>query len=151
MQPVAAAKLTGKGFGTEIALLSAVDDRAVSPTGEDHPIYNLLRLQRDLGAQSRLGVVYTDRIVGSNYNRVGGVDARLLFGEVYSRPAPARRQPHADGRRHDHGAALVRPLRPERPHLRIPGPPSTRAIPTSGRRAGSSRVPGCPTPISIRG
>jgi hypothetical protein len=84
VQPVAAAKLTGKGFGTEIALLSAVDDPAVSPTGEDHPIYNLLRLQRDLGAQSRLGVVYTDRIVGSNYNRVGGVDGRLLFGEVYS-------------------------------------------------------------------
>ena len=38
----------------------------------DHPIYNLLRLQRDVGAQSRLGVVYTDRIVGSNYNRVAG-------------------------------------------------------------------------------
>jgi hypothetical protein len=84
VQPVAAAKLTGKGFGTEIALLSAVDDPAVSPTGEDHPIYNLLRLQRDLGARSRLGVVYTDRIVGNNYNRVGGVDGRLLFGEVYS-------------------------------------------------------------------
>lgn len=82
VQPIAAAKLTGKGFGTEIALLSAVDDAAVSPTGEDHPIYNLLRLQRDLGAQSRLGVVYTDRIVGSNYNRVGGVDGRLLFGGI---------------------------------------------------------------------
>jgi hypothetical protein len=82
VQPVAAAKLTGKGFGTEIALLSAVDDPAVSPTGEDHPIYNLLRLQRDLGAQSRLGVVYTDRIVGHNYNRVGGVDGRLLFGGI---------------------------------------------------------------------
>ena len=82
VQPVAAAKLTGKGFGTEIALLSAVDDPAVSPTGNDHPIYNLLRLQRDLGAQSRLGVVYTDRIVGSNYNRVAGVDGRLLFGQA---------------------------------------------------------------------
>ncbi|HUR95301.1 MAG TPA: DUF5916 domain-containing protein [Gemmatimonadales bacterium] len=84
VQPVAAAKLTGKGLGTEIALLSAVDDPAVSPTGDDHPIYNLLRLQRDLGAQSRLGMVYTDRIVGRDFNRVAGVDARLLFGEVYS-------------------------------------------------------------------
>ncbi|HET7427115.1 MAG TPA: DUF5916 domain-containing protein, partial [Gemmatimonadales bacterium] len=82
VQPVAAAKLTGKGLGTEIALLSAVDDAAVSPTGEDHPVYNLLRLQRDLGAQSRVGVVYTDRIVGSNYNRVGGVDGRILFGGI---------------------------------------------------------------------
>jgi hypothetical protein len=84
VQPVAAAKLTGKGFGTEIALLSAVDDAAVSPTGEDHPVYNLLRMQRDLGAQSRFGVVYTDRIVGSNYNRVGGIDGRLLFGQANS-------------------------------------------------------------------
>ena len=82
VQPVAAAKLTGKGLGTEIALLSAVDDAAVSATGEDHPVYNLLRLQRDLGAQSRVGVVYTDRIVGSNYNRVGGVDGRILFGGI---------------------------------------------------------------------
>lgn len=84
VQPVAAAKLTGKGFGTDIALLSAVDDPAVSPSGEDHPIYNLLRLQRDLGTQSRLGLVYTDRVVGSDYNRLIGADARILFGEVYS-------------------------------------------------------------------
>jgi hypothetical protein len=84
VQPVAAGKVTGKGFGTEIALLSAVDDPEVSPSGHDHPIYNLLRLQRDVGAQSRLGMVYTDRVVGSDYNRVLGADARLLFGEVYS-------------------------------------------------------------------
>ena len=84
VQPVAAAKLTGKGFGTDIALLSAVDDPAGSPDGDDHPVYNLLRLQRDLGAKSRLGVVYTDRIVGSDFNRVAGADARLLFGEVYT-------------------------------------------------------------------
>jgi Domain of unknown function (DUF5916) len=84
VQPVAAAKLTGKGFGTDIALLSAVDDPGVSPSGDEHPVYNLLRLQRDVGAQSRLGLVYTDRVVGGDYNRVAGADARLLFGEVYS-------------------------------------------------------------------
>ena len=84
VQPVAAAKLTGKGFGTDIALLSAVDDPGVSRNGRDHPVYNLLRLQRDVGAKSRLGLVYTDQIVGSDFNRVGGLDARLLFGELYS-------------------------------------------------------------------
>jgi hypothetical protein len=84
VQPVAAAKLTGKGLGTEIALLSAVDDRDVSSTGDRHPVYNLLRLQRDVGARSRVGVVYTDRVEGSDYNRVAGADARLVFGEVYS-------------------------------------------------------------------
>jgi hypothetical protein len=84
LQPVAAAKLTGKAFGTDLALLSAVDDRAGSATGEDHPVYNLLRIQRDLGSQSRLGLVYTDKIDGDNYNRVAGADSRLVFGEVYS-------------------------------------------------------------------
>jgi hypothetical protein len=84
VQPVAAAKLTGKAFGTELALLSAVDDRITSLTGGDHPIFNLLRIQRDVGSQSRLGLVYTDKIDGDNYNRVGGADARLVFGGVYS-------------------------------------------------------------------
>jgi hypothetical protein len=83
VQPVAAAKLTGKGFGTDIALLTAVDDPGLSADG-DHPIYNVLRLQRDIGANSRLGMVYTDRIEGGDYNRVLGADGRLLFGEVYT-------------------------------------------------------------------
>ncbi|HET6765640.1 MAG TPA: DUF5916 domain-containing protein, partial [Longimicrobiaceae bacterium] len=69
VQPVAAAKLTGKAFGTDLALLSAVDDQAGSATGQDHPVYNLLRIQRDVGSQSRIGVVYTDKIDGDNYNR----------------------------------------------------------------------------------
>ena len=83
VQPVAAAKLTGKALGTDLALLTAVDDRLGSTTG-DHPIYNLLRVQRDLGSQSRVGLVYTDKIDGNNYNRVAGADARLVFGGVYS-------------------------------------------------------------------
>jgi len=83
VQPVAAAKLTGKGLGTDIALLSAVDDPDLSAAG-DHPIYNILRLQRDIGANSRVGMVYTDRIEGGDYNRVLGADARLVFGEVYT-------------------------------------------------------------------
>ncbi|HEX6617680.1 MAG TPA: hypothetical protein VF046_15355, partial [Gemmatimonadales bacterium] len=70
--------------GTDIALLSAVDDPDVSTTGDRHPVYNLLRLQRDIGAQSRVGLVYTDRVEGGDYNRVAGGDARLVFREVYS-------------------------------------------------------------------
>jgi Domain of unknown function (DUF5916) len=84
VQPVAAAKLTGKAFGTDLALLSAVDDRAGSFTGEEHPVYNILRVQRDIGAQSRVGLVYTDKIDGSDYNRVAGADSRLVFGQIYS-------------------------------------------------------------------
>jgi hypothetical protein len=81
VQPVAAAKLTGKAFGTDLALLSAVDDPG---TTGDHPVYNILRIQGDVGAQSRVGLVYTDKIVGGNYNRVAGADTRIVFGGVYS-------------------------------------------------------------------
>ena len=143
MQPVAAAKLTGKGFGTDIALLSAVDDPAVSPTGEDHPIYNLLRLQRDVGAQSRLGVVYTDRIVGSNYNRVAGRRRAAPVRRGLQSPAAARRQPHP------HRAASRPRRRSGTPASSGTAAPSDSgataqraAIPTSGRRAASSRGPG---------
>jgi hypothetical protein len=83
VQPVAAVKLTGKGLGTDIALLSAVDDPDVSPT-RDHPFYNILRLQRDVGANSRVGMVYTDRIEGGDYNRVLGADARVVFGRIHT-------------------------------------------------------------------
>jgi Domain of unknown function (DUF5916) len=84
IQPVAAAKVTGKAFGTDLALLSAVDDRAGSATGEDHPVYNILRIQRDLASQSRVGLVYTDKIDGRDYNRMAGADTRLVFGDIYS-------------------------------------------------------------------
>jgi hypothetical protein len=84
VQPVGAVKLTGNTFGTNIGFLSALDDREVSRTGEDHPIYNLLRVQRDVGTGTRLGLVYTDRIEGDNYNRVLGVDGRITFGGIYT-------------------------------------------------------------------
>jgi hypothetical protein len=83
VQPVAALKLTGKGLGTDVAFLSAVDDPDVSDT-RDHPVYNILRLQRDVGSNSRVGMVYTDRIEGSDYNRVAGADARLIFAKAYT-------------------------------------------------------------------
>lgn len=83
VQPVVAAKLTGKMEGTSIAFLSAVDDAGTSATGA-HPVFNLLRLQRDVGASSKLGLAYTDRVEGGNYNRVANVDGSYLFGDVYS-------------------------------------------------------------------
>jgi hypothetical protein len=76
--PLGGAKLTGKVGGTNVALLSAVDDNTRSATG-DYPIYNLLRLRRDLGTSSTLGLVYTDRVEGDAYNRVLGGDLRLVW------------------------------------------------------------------------
>ncbi len=83
VQPVAAAKLTGTAFGANIGFLSAVDDDDASPTG-DHPVYNIVRLQKDVGGSSRIGLAYTDRIEGGNYNRVGAVDGRIVLGGGYT-------------------------------------------------------------------
>lgn len=84
VQPEAAVKLTGKAMGTDIGVLSAVDDVLGSATGEHHPIVNLLRVQRDVGRQSRLGLVYTDRVDGDDWNRVGGLDGRIVWDDIYA-------------------------------------------------------------------
>lgn len=83
-KPEEALKLTGKVAGTSIGALSASDDPSLSRTGEDITHYNILRAQRDLGGQSRVGIAYTDRVVGNDYNRVADVDGRIVFGQVYS-------------------------------------------------------------------
>jgi hypothetical protein len=80
VQPVAAVKLTGKAFGSDVGVISAVDDRVASATGEHHPVIHVLRLQKDIAARSRVGLAYTDRMDGSDWNRVGSVDGRLVFG-----------------------------------------------------------------------
>ena len=84
VQPVVAAKLTGQLAGMSVGYLSAVDGHLASRTGDTHPVFNLLRLQRDLGAALHLGAAYTDRTDGATVNRVGDVDASLLFGGSYS-------------------------------------------------------------------
>jgi hypothetical protein len=82
--PVAAVKLTGKSGPNSYAVLSGVDGHLGSRTGADHPVYNLVRLRRDIGGQSTLGLAYTDRIEGGRYNRVGALDGRLVFGGAYA-------------------------------------------------------------------
>jgi hypothetical protein len=82
--PTAAVKLTGKHGGTNIGFLSAVDDISMSASGQDHPIYNVLRLRRDVGSQSTIGLAYTDKIDGDDYNRVASLDARIVFAREYA-------------------------------------------------------------------
>src|SRR5207244_1101150 len=72
-QPVFGAKLAGKVGSMGIAYLGAVDNSDQSATGA-HPVYNMLRLRRDLGPTSTLGIAYTDRIAGDDYNRLLGVE-----------------------------------------------------------------------------
>ncbi|MCA9721065.1 MAG: hypothetical protein KC489_01430, partial [Gemmatimonadetes bacterium] len=83
VQPVAATKLTGKAFGTQVGVLAAVDERAVSRSG-DNPLFGVLRLARDLGPGSQVGMVYTEQHDGDDLNRVAGIDGRVVLGRVHS-------------------------------------------------------------------
>ena len=84
VQPDVAVKLTGKSFGTNLAILSALDDRSTSIGGTGNPLFNIVRGTRDLGRQSRLGFTYTDRLDGEHSNRVAGLDARLIARKVWA-------------------------------------------------------------------
>ena len=79
--PIGGVKLTGKLGGTAIAYIGALDDNGGVP--RLHPTVNLLRLRRDLGASSTVGLAYTDRVVGDAWNRVLGADARVIWKKIW--------------------------------------------------------------------
>jgi hypothetical protein len=81
VQPDAGYKLIGQIGGTNIAYLGAVDTR--DGTTGDHPIFNILRVRRDVNPTTTLGLVYTDRIEGGQYNRLLSGDARYLWGKLW--------------------------------------------------------------------
>src|SRR5437764_1300416 len=57
--PIVGAKLTGKIGPLAVAYIGAIDDDGGGLSSRS-PIFNLLRLRRDLGANSTLGIAYTD-------------------------------------------------------------------------------------------
>lgn len=79
--PIVAARLTGKLSGTDVGFVSAVDDKSTSGTTRDNPIYNMLRLRRDIGVQSFAGITYTDKIDGSAWNRVAEGDVHVVWNK----------------------------------------------------------------------
>lgn len=79
VQPEAAVKASGKVSDFEVGVLGAVDRQGAEP-GAGHPRFTIVRLQRDLGAASTAGVLFTDRTDGLGHNRVAGADARLVRG-----------------------------------------------------------------------
>ena len=95
-QPVAAVKLTGKQGGFDLGVLSAIDTKTASYDGRQSPIYNVVRVQRDIGPQSRLGLVYTDKVEGDRWNRVLGLDGRWVRGALSVQAQTAASMTHAD-------------------------------------------------------
>ena len=88
----------GRRRSTTLGLLSASDDQSLSSTGHDAIHYNILRAQRDIGGDSRIGVAYTDRVVAGDYNRVADVDGRMLFGKIYTEYVSVRAELRSDAR-----------------------------------------------------
>jgi uncharacterized protein DUF5916 len=84
VDPEAAATLTGKVGATTLAFLSGVDGTEASASGTDHPVMNALRLRQDLNGQNSLGLVYTDRVDGTGFNRVAAIDGLLTPGDAWS-------------------------------------------------------------------
>jgi hypothetical protein len=83
-------RLTGKVSSTNLGLL-VVDDRSPGeyvPRGD--PLYKrratfaLGRVSQDLGKNSSIGVLYTDREFGGGWNRVGSVDLDLRLNDTWT-------------------------------------------------------------------
>ena len=84
LQPDAAVKASGKFGNMSVAMMSALDSRDASLTGDERPWYNLLRVRRDILTASNVGFTLTDRTEGDFYNRVAAADTRILFKREYS-------------------------------------------------------------------
>lgn len=82
VQPDAAAKITGKIAGAEIAVLSALDEGQAA-TGGARPLVNIVRALRGFAGQSTAGLLYSERTGGGRENRVAGADAHIVFGGLY--------------------------------------------------------------------
>jgi hypothetical protein len=82
VQPDGAAKLTGKIGKSDVAVLSAFDQRGITPNG-DRPLVDIVRLRQGIGEQSQAGLLYSDRVGGGRSNRVVGADTKIVFGGIY--------------------------------------------------------------------
>jgi hypothetical protein len=77
------ARLTGKDGPWAVGMLVADDASPGAEVAPDNSLFGkpayfaVGRVSRDIGTQSSLGVMFTDREVGPYFNRVGGIDGRF--------------------------------------------------------------------------
>ena len=81
--PRAGLKLAGKLGRTQVAALAAGDDQSNSWSGGHTPLFGAARLRSDLGGNSTLGAVFTNREDGGDYSRLAGADIRVYHSRLY--------------------------------------------------------------------
>lgn len=81
--PTVGAKLAGKVKGVNVGTILAADDQKYSASGNDAPIFGIVRVQKNLEGNNTVGGVLTTREEGSNYSRLLGVDTRIYHGSKY--------------------------------------------------------------------
>lgn len=93
--PTAGLRLTGKDGPWAVGLLSA-DDRApgqsVAPSDPEYgkrAFFNVARVSREVGKQSSIGAIYTDREFDGQFNRSGGIDTHLRINDHWTADAQA--------------------------------------------------------------
>lgn len=88
--PIAGLKLTGKTGSVNLGYIGAVDESPLHgllnpyAPGASRATFNILRAQRDIGENSSLGALATDREAGAEWNRVAGIDGRIRFRQLYT-------------------------------------------------------------------
>jgi hypothetical protein len=107
VDPEFGARLTGKLGRWNLGLLG-IDDRAAGSTLDpDDPHFGqraaigVVRVQREFGKQSNVGMLVTDREFAGGYNRVEAIDARLKLDDhwTFSGQAMASQTLEEDGTR----------------------------------------------------
>jgi len=76
--PIVGGKFTGKFGRTGVAYLSVKEKEA-----DGGALFNIARIRRDVGGNSLVGLTYTDRTAGSQFNRVLAADSRVVFKKLY--------------------------------------------------------------------
>jgi len=82
VQPDAAVKLTGKLGRADFATLSAIDQSG-GGTASEHPLVDVVRVQRSFQDQSFAGLLYSDRVSAGLQNRAFGGDTHIVFDRIY--------------------------------------------------------------------